>query len=145
MDYTSIILLAAKKVGVSGSILLAICTHETGLKNVMVPHDGGSPTYGVCQVKAGTAMDLGHKGKPEDLLKVEVNAKYAALMLKKQYDRYDGNYCRAVAAYNAGSYLESVKTPGYPKNLKYVNGVKERLSDEEQKQLECKPTMVAVE
>jgi soluble lytic murein transglycosylase-like protein len=125
MPYDIIILAAAKAAKVSGSLLLAICMHETGLKNVTVRQDGGSPTYGLCQVKYETAQGLGYDGMPDGLLIPETNAKYAALYLKKQLIRYDYDQNKAVAAYNAGRYNESTKYPGYPKNLKYVKKVLE--------------------
>lgn len=137
MNFVTIILAAAKKAGVSGPMLLAICMHESGLKNVMVPHDGGSPTYGVCQVKYDTAIMLGYEGKPEGLMVVKENAKWAAKYLKRQHDRYDGDWCKAVAAYNAGRYNESKIKPGYPRNLKYVNRVKKKLEEDMQNHLSC--------
>lgn len=125
MTYDIIVLAAAKAAKVSGSLLLAICMHETGLKNVIVHQDGGSPTFGICQVKAETARMLGYEGKPEGLLNPEINAKYAALYLKKQLIRYDNDHKKAIAAYNAGRYNESIKYPGKPRNLKYLNKVLE--------------------
>jgi soluble lytic murein transglycosylase-like protein len=74
-------------------------------------------------VKYATAQMLGYKGNPEGLMDPKTNAHFAALYLKYQYDRY-GNYCHAIAAYNAGRYNESKVLPGYPRNLKYVNSVK---------------------
>lgn len=114
---------AAKAAKTSGFILLAICTHETRLNNITVFNDGGTPTYGICQVKYDTAHMLGYEGKPEGLLDPKENAKWAANYLRYQQVRY-GNWCRAVAAYNAGRYNESKIMPGYPRNLKYVNQVK---------------------
>jgi soluble lytic murein transglycosylase-like protein len=128
MDYITMILNAAKIAKTSGIILLAICTHETGLTNVTVQNDGGTPTYGICQVKLETAQMLGFEGKAKQLLVPKENAKWAAVYLKHQFDRYDGDWCRAIAAYNAGKFNESKKFPGYPRNLKYVNKVKEKLT-----------------
>lgn len=137
MNYVSIILLAAKKAGVSGSLLLAICTHESGLKNVLVPHDGGTPTYGICQVKYDTAKMMGFDGKAKDLMNPEVNAKWAAEYLKFQKDRYDGNWMKSTAAYNSGTYNESKKLPGCPRNLAYVQFVQKKLEEPLQSKLSC--------
>ena len=63
----TIILAAAKSISVPGALLLAICTHESGLKNVTVQQDGGSPSYGVCMVKDGTARMVGFKGKTSQI------------------------------------------------------------------------------
>lgn len=137
MNYVSIILLAAKKAGVSGSLLLAICTHESGLKNVLVPHDGGSPTYGICQVKYDTAKMMGFNGEAKDLMTPKVNAKWAATYLKYQKSRYDGDWMKSTAAYNSGTYNESKKVPGCPRNLAYIRYVQEKLEDSLKPRLSC--------
>jgi len=137
MTYTAIILAAAKAAKVSGSLLLAICSYETNLTNVTVYHDGNSPSYGICQIKHETAQTLGFKGKAEDLTNPQINAEYAAKYLKYQIDRYDENLCKAVAAYNAGSFNESKKFPGKPRNLKYVRRVQKNLDDDLKDSLSC--------
>lgn len=133
----SIIVLAAKVAKVSPELLLAICMHESGLKNVEVPHDGGSPTYGICQVKLGTAQMIGYKGTGKGLMNPTENAKWAAEYLKWQMERYNGNYCKAVSAYNAGTYNESDITPGKPRNLRYVRNVQAKLKYHLQPKLSC--------
>jgi soluble lytic murein transglycosylase-like protein len=137
MDYVTMILAAAKSVKVPGAILMAICMHETGLKNITVQEDGGSPSYGLCQVKSDTAEMLGYEGKPEGLKNAKENIKWAAKYLRYQLDRYDGDMCKAVSAYNAGKYNESKKMPGYPRNLKYIVNVRNKLAKEYQKMLTC--------
>lgn len=137
MTYETIILSAAKAAKVSGQLLLAICLHESHLKNIEVPHDGGSPTYGICQVKLDTAKFLGYTGDGQGLMVPETNAKYAALYLKYQKERYDYDWCKATAAYNAGTYNESKKVPGKPRNLKYVRLVQQNLELDLQKKLSC--------
>jgi len=137
MNYVSIILLAAKKAGVSGSLLLAICTHESGLKNVLVPHDGGSPTYGICQVKYDTAKMMGFEGKAKDLMVPETNAKWAAQYLKFQKKRYDGDWMKSTAAYNSGTYNPSMKVVGCPRNLAYIQYVQKKLKDDLKPKLDC--------
>jgi soluble lytic murein transglycosylase-like protein len=136
MNFVNIILTAAKSVKISGAILVAICSHESGLQNITVPHDGGSPTYGICQVKYDTATMLGFKGKPQDLLEPKINAKYAATYLKYQYNRY-GSWCMAVAAYNSGTYNPSSKEPGHPRNIKYVKNVSKMLNKRFQNTVSC--------
>lgn len=159
MTLVATILAAAKAVGVPGALLLAICTHETNLKNITVPNDGGSPSYGVCQIKEKTARALGFKGavtgptiegkvffgtlepkgKPAGLLVPSVNAKYAAKYLKKQLDKYEGDWCKATAAYNAGRYNPSSKVMGCPRNLKYIKKVVLHLDGKNKDQLACGP------
>lgn len=131
MNYVTIIAMAAKKVGISASLLVAICTQESGLKNINNENDKGSPSIGLCQIKEGSAKLLGFKGTKQDLQKPEINAKYAAIYLKKQLDRYNNDACMAVAAYNSGSFFESKKKPGYPKNFRYVQSVKKLIAEEE--------------
>lgn len=137
MDYVTIILAAAKKAQVTGALLLAICTHESGLKNVLVPHDGGTPTYGICQVKLGTAKMMGYTGTAKGLMEPKTNAKWAAEYLKYQKSRYAGDWVKSVAAYNSGTYFESKKVPGCPTNLKYIGYVKAKLDEELQHRLSC--------
>ena len=137
MTYETIILAAAKAAKVSGTILLAICTHESNLQNITTQHDGGSPSYGICQVKYETAKMVGFEGKETDLENPKTNAKWAAEYLKYQYERYDHNWCQAVAAYNAGKYNESKIAPGCPRNLKYVRHVQEKVAIYMKPQLSC--------
>ena len=136
MNFVQIILTAAKSVKISGAILVAVCSHESGLNNIVTPHDGGSPSIGICQVKHDTAIMLGFTGKEKDLLNPTVNAKYAALYLKFQYNRYQ-NWCKAVAAYNAGRYNESLREPGHPRNIRYVLNVGKKLNKSFQKVISC--------
>jgi soluble lytic murein transglycosylase-like protein len=136
MIFWAIIAAAAKQAGVPVALMLAICSHESHLTNVKVPHDHGSPSYGVCQLKYGTAQMVGFKGKPDDLMKPEINAKYASMYLRWQLDRYDGNWCRATSAYNSGTYSESKKYPGIPRNMKYIKLVRRYLY-ENQSRLQC--------
>lgn len=145
MTFSAIILAIAKAVGIPGSLFLAICTHESKLNNVITPHDNGSPSYGLCQIKEGTARMMGFKGPVENLMKPLINAKYAALYLKKQLDRYNWDFCMATAAYNAGSYNPSKIVPGKPKNFKYINEVVLHLDDEHRDLLICGPRKVEVE
>lgn len=70
---------------------------------------------------------MGYKGKAEGLMNPTVNARLAAKYLKFQLKRYSNDYCMAVAAYNAGSFNESKKVPGYPRNLKYLRKVQKEL------------------
>lgn len=137
MSYTMIVLAAAKAAKVSGELLLAICMTESNLTNVLVPHDGGSPTYGICQVKLPTAQMIGYKGDAKGLMDPATNAKWAATYLKFQKERYEQDWCKAVAAYNAGTYNESTISPGYPKNLKYVKAVQSKIDNHLQHKLTC--------
>lgn len=137
MTYSAIILAAAKAAKVSGALLLAICTQESNLTNAMVLHDGGSPSYGVCQLKYETAKMMGFDGKAEKLMDPTVNAKWAARYLAYQQTRYGDSWYKLAAAYNAGTYTESKKARGCPRNLKYVIQVKHNLEEYLHHKMEC--------
>lgn len=86
----------------------AICWVETNHRNVINPKDGGSPSYGLCQIKLETANWIHYKHKlgnedltEADLMKPEVNIFYAGLYFKYQWDKYKDLKC-AISAYNAG-------------------------------------------
>jgi len=137
MVYENIITLAAQKIGVPISLLMAICSHESGLKNVVVPNDGGSPSYGICQVKSDTAKMFGYEGTEKELMTPKNNVAAAAKYLKYQLDRYDQNWCKASAAYNSGTYFPSKKNLGKPTNHAYIKKVRKYLEEELHEHLEC--------
>lgn len=137
MTYSAIILAAAKAVKVSGALLLAICTQESNLTNAMVLHDGGSPSYGVCQLKYETAKMVGFKGRKQDLMDVKTNATFAAKYLAYQQTRYGNDWVKIASSYNAGSYSASKKVVGCPRNLKYVIAVKSKLDGEFHTRMVC--------
>jgi soluble lytic murein transglycosylase-like protein len=135
MYLETLILSAAKLAKVSGPLLLAICVQESNLNpHAHLPVDGKTPTYGICQIKLETAGMIGFNGDAKELMKPEVNALWAGKYLKY---RYDGDSCKAVAAYNAGTYNESKKVPGKPRNLKYVKNVQGKLEDRNKIMLVC--------
>ena len=137
MTYLQIITAAAKTAKVSAVLLYAICQHESNdfvLDYAL--YDNGSPSYGVCQVKENTARMLGFKGEAMELRNPYVNAKYAALYLSYQQERYSNDWVKLTASYNAGSYVEG-KKKGCPKNLKYVRLVQQKLEKDLQAKLSC--------
>ena len=135
MDMVTILIAAAKKAGIAPALLVAVCHTETNLRNVHNMDDNGSPSYGVCQVKQETAQWMGKFYKDnkmsslteKELMTPAKNAEVAAKYLKYQLDRYDNNWCAAIAAYNAGSAVESKIVPGKPRNYKYVKKVKSKI------------------
>lgn len=96
---------ASKSNGIDNRILKAICEVETNhnikLKKVW---DGGSYSYGICQVKMGTARAMGFKGSDKELSNPEINIEFAARYLAYQLKRYKGDYKKAIVSYNRGSY-----------------------------------------
>jgi len=138
MDVISTILAAAKAVGVNGTLLLAICSHESNdFKVNYVAQDRGSPSYGSCQLKVGTAALFGFKGNPNQLNELKTNAKYAALYLRRHQEHYGEDWIKLTAAYNAGSFFPSKKNPRCPKNMGYVKLVQKKLPLELQRILDC--------
>lgn len=138
MTYLDIITVAAKAAKVSVTLLYAICAHESRDFTLdFSEYDNGSPSYSVCQVKEETAKMFGFSGNPEKLRDAVVGAKYAALYLKYQEDRYGEDWIKLVSAYNAGSYSESSKIRGCPRNLKYLRLVRQKLPGHLQYRLDC--------
>lgn len=104
---------AAKNNKVNVNVLRAICevetNHNTKLKKVW---DGGSYSYGICQVKLATARAMGFKGSDKELSTPKINIDYAAKYIAYQLNRYKGDYKKAIVAYNRGSYSSEQMT-GY--------------------------------
>lgn len=102
---------AAEKAEVPEELLLAVCYVESNFKNVPPRQDGGSNSYGICQVKLETAqhMDFVYKHKmiasPERLSEVYINAFYAGKVLHYNLSRYDGDWDKAIESFNKGSAL----------------------------------------
>ena len=95
----SLITLASLNHGIDPQLMLSICYHETGFKDSYKPQDGTSPSYGVCQVKELTAVQV---GLPRSSVKtpegsVEVAVKYMKYNLKRCKNTKD-----AIGAYNTG-------------------------------------------
>lgn len=145
MTFSTIILAAAKIAKVPGVLLLAICAHESADFSLHYnPNDKGTPSYGVCQVKEDTAKMFGFTGKPELLNNPKMSAKYAARYLKYQIARYgEEDWCKLASAYNAGTYSESKRHPGKPRNFKYIKHVQKKLAEELQIKLSCESTRLA--
>jgi soluble lytic murein transglycosylase-like protein len=136
MEVITTIISIAKSVGVSGTLLLAICNHESGgFMQSYSPMDHGTPSYGSCQIKYNTALQLGFKGLPIELMRPEVGVKYAALYLRYQQKRYGNNWIKIVSSYNSGSY--SLGRNGCPRNARYVRLVRNKLPLNLQEKLNC--------
>lgn len=102
MNYVEILTNAAVSAKVLASVLVSLCSVETGLKNVSNMRDPFGGSHGICQVSIRTAKYIeGDHITVKDLNNPYVNARIAAKYLKRLYDKY-GNYEHAVAAYNMG-------------------------------------------
>lgn len=97
----------------------AVCWVESGYNINAVHHDdGGGNSTGVCQIKLSTARAMGFKGTESELQVPKTNVYYSAKYLNWQLHRYRGNYSKAIAAYNAGTWR--VNDKGQIKNRHYV-------------------------
>ncbi len=103
MEIISILTSAALSAGIPPALLLAVCQTESNFRNVTVAMDGTSASYGICQVKLGTARMFTPRLSYQSLLIPKENARYAAKYLAYQLKRYSGCVHCAVSAYNAGS------------------------------------------
>jgi hypothetical protein len=97
----TLFLIAALLNNVDPALLEGICYVETKHTNVFTPRDGKSPSWGICQLKLGTAREVGYSGPGYGLLQPETNVFYASRYLRKLYRRF-GSDRRAVSAYNCG-------------------------------------------
>lgn len=114
---------AASIAQVPESLLLSICWHESNFRRKGVTHmDGGSLSYGICQIKKDTAEGMSRLNKHLRLIVNDRNlenpignAIFAALYLKYQLRLYNNNWRLAADAYNKGNAVS--------RNSVYVNHV----------------------
>ena len=91
-------------------LLSSLCYIEsTHNINSIHINDGGSNSYGICQIKLGTAKHFGFKGNSKQLMDPAVNIHYAAKYLSYQHKRYK-SITKAVIAYNRGNAKHLTKT-----------------------------------
>lgn len=105
-------------------MLAAVCYVES--KHVVQAinvGDGGSDSFGICQLKLSTAQGMGYSPTTSGTLQAsaKINTFYAAKYLRYQLDRYKGNTWRAIAAYNSGTF--KVNKQGQTINKAYVDKV----------------------
>lgn len=106
------------------ALMYAICGVESSCRSkAFNPNDGTikekkqgmtARSYGMFQIRLSTARSLGFNKNPKELFKADVNAYYAAKLLRHLYNKYDDTV-KVVSAYNAGKYVTF--------NEKYVNNV----------------------
>lgn len=108
------IYIAANTFNIDPTLLYSVCHTETKIRNVVNKHDGGSPSYGLCQVKLKTAQQFYPWLKAKDLMDEYTNVMVAATYLKWQSDRFKCPI-KGISAYNAGRPIKG--------NKKYVNKV----------------------
>lgn len=132
-DVDALIVKYSQEMGIDPNIARAVAMQESGGRQDVVSPAGAIGTF---QLRADTAKELGVD--PHDL---EQNIRGGIMYLKQMYDRYDGNWDRALYAYNWGpgnmdAYLKTGKglngQPMPSETLNYVPGVRGRLSGGQQ-------------
>lgn len=125
----SALVVAALLAGVNPDLLSAVCYVESRHDTAAYVHnDGGSPSYGMCQIKLNTARYMGYKGTAAGLMNPDTNALYAAKYLAYQIGRR--GTVGGVCGYNAGNRC---------RNHKYVTKVKRVMGEKKWQQLQNAP------
>lgn len=122
-DIKDLIHQTAAKYEIQPKILEGLVFTESSFRPSVVNLSDGNTIHtqsvGLAQVKPSTAKMLGFKGTPEQLKNPIINIEYGAKYLKKQLNRYGGDYRKALSAYNAGTF--TTKNRDYVKKiLKYA-------------------------
>ena len=79
----------------------AVAWVESNFRHVHNYNDGGSPSYGMMQIKCIAAKDVGFKGECKELEKAELAIKYGILFLNSRFEKY-ALLEDVFAAYNSG-------------------------------------------
>jgi len=66
-------------------------------------------SYGIGQIRCGTARGLGFNGKCQQLFDPSINLDYAMIYLRMALDATNENWCHAATLYNEGLYSRSKK------------------------------------
>lgn len=94
----SIIIAIALANQVDPNLLLAVCYKETRFVQIDSPNDGGSTSYGPCQIKQISARQVASTGDVRDLEdSIDIAAKYLSYNIKRCHGVEAG-----IAAYNYG-------------------------------------------
>ena len=126
--YSTIILAAAKAIGVPGALLLAICTQESSLVNLMVPDDNGAPSYGLCQLQEDTAKSMGYTGIATGPLKPSESHRDSRIlkqMLDMRQNTLRNNWIVMIGIFAMPSRPimlgHTLQVQNYPENLEITN------------------------
>ncbi len=116
----SLIITIALSNGLDPILLLAVSFQETRIHNVINYNDGGSPSYGVAQVKEIAKRQVASEGDLENLEdSIDIAAKYLMYNIK---------HCKGieagVAGYNRGKCIKSTE---YSRNvMNYYESFKQK-------------------
>jgi hypothetical protein len=99
LDVKNLVAFEAQMQGVPVDFALAVAEQETGFTcNVISTADA----FGVLQILYPTAIEMGYRGKPEELLRCHNSAKYGVKYLKHALEEAGGDLCLAANKYFAG-------------------------------------------
>lgn len=129
MTVIETIVMAAQMFSVPPALLVSICSAESDLRSRVNVQDGGSASYGVCQLKLATARMFEPDAGPTLLMDPAHNSRIAAQYIRMQMMRYPGDTDCIVASYNAGTCRRH--KDGRIFNRKYVKRVKGRMKEYE--------------
>lgn len=113
-----------KEYGIEINYAFSIASKETNGKTDIIKLEGkgiNNLVFGIYQLKYGTAIMMGFKGDPAELLDTETNIKYALKYLQYCLIKHDDNLLLASAMYNAGSIKRD--NMGRIKNRSYISRV----------------------
>lgn len=105
--------------GIPDGLLSSMCYVESNHRIYIISrNDGGSDSYGICQVKKAAFRQVGldQGDKEADMLNPDKNIEAAGRYLVWQYRRY-GSWNKAIVAYNQGHYRGSL-TPYHRKVIR---------------------------
>ncbi len=115
----------SKILGLPAYLLASICWVESNHRILALnKNDGGSPSYGICQIKLKTAEYMNKKFHinihldEKEIMDPEINIFFAGLYIKYQLKKRSNMY-NAIKSYNAGS--------PWKNNEKYVHDVLKRM------------------
>ena len=108
-------------------IILAIIQKESYGDPDAIGDNGNSIGLMQLNYAAGTPQRVAFTGTPFDLQDPEENITRGSMYFLKQLQRYGGDVDKAIAAFNAGSYIQNAA--GVPVNNPYVQAVLSFLSE----------------
>jgi hypothetical protein len=100
LNVKGLVAFEAQMQGVPVDFALAVAEQESGFTcNVISTADA----MGVLQILYPTAVEMGYRGKPEELLRCHMSAKYGVKYLKRALEEASGDLCLAANKYFAGT------------------------------------------
>jgi soluble lytic murein transglycosylase-like protein len=121
-EYDSLIASHAAANGVPADLVHRVIVRESRYNARAVGRGG---TYGLMQIKLGTARALGYTGTAEGLRDPNTNLTYAVKYLAGAYRTAGGNHAQAVRYYASGYYYAAKRQRQAPMSAYGLAGAKE--------------------